>query len=93
MILAISYICLTETFPANPEPPDVRLDSDGAACDPLSIPAHRRSRCETGGVRVVNVNVRSGLMVMVVGVGVVGFMCAVRALLRMNARKATYCFS
>jgi hypothetical protein len=35
LILAISYICLTETFPANPaEAPavfDILVDSDGAA--------------------------------------------------------------
>lgn len=90
LIFAISYICLTETLPENPELPGVRLDNDGAACDPFSIPAHRRSRCETGGVRVVNVNVRSGLMVMVVGVGVVGFRCAVRALLRLHKSKSGY---
>ena len=46
--------------------------------------AHCLRRCDTGGVRVVKVNVLSGLMVIVVGVGVVGLRCAVRALLPGN---------
>jgi hypothetical protein len=48
LILAISYICLTETFPANPaDAPavfDILVDSDGAACEPFSMLAHCLSR-------------------------------------------------
>jgi hypothetical protein len=50
-----------------------RIDNDGGVCEPFSMPAQCRRRCETGGVRMVNENVRSGLIVIVVGVGVVGF--------------------
>jgi hypothetical protein len=42
-------------------------------------------RWETGGVRKVKEKVRSGLMVIWVGVGVLGVRCAVRALLRGSA--------
>lgn len=41
--------------------------------DPLVIEAAVRSRWATGGVRKEKVNVRSGLMVMLVGTGTVGF--------------------
>lgn len=52
---------------------------------PLSMLAAALSRWETGGVRKVKEKVRSGLMVIWVGVGVLGVRCAVRALLRGSA--------
>lgn len=54
---------------------------DGGVMDPLEMPAAARRRWETGGVRVVKVKVRSGLMVMVVGMGTLGLKWPVLALL------------
>lgn len=51
------------------------------APEPFSIPAAFFRRNETGGVRIENENVRSGLIVIDVGVGTDGWRCAVRALL------------
>lgn len=52
--------------------------------DPFSILAAFLSRYETGGVRKVKEKVRSGLMVMSVGIGRSGLKCAVRALLEVG---------
>ena len=70
--LAISYTCLTLSEPAlTPAGP--------AAPAPVSIPAACLIRYDVGGVLVTQVNVRSGWIVMMTGVGVPGRRCAVRA--------------
>lgn len=63
LTLAISYTCLRETSPTMSEP---------AAPDPFSIFAAFFSRYDTGGVLNVKENVRSGLIVINVGIGTSG---------------------
>ena len=71
LIFAISYTCL-------------RLKVATTSCPgfpvPFSIPAAFLRKYEVGGVFVMKVNVRSGWMVIRVGMGTPGSMCAVRAL-------------
>lgn len=45
---------------------------EGGVIEPLGMEAAARRRWETGGVRVVKEKVRSGLMVIVVGMGTLG---------------------
>lgn len=82
LTLAISYTCLSETSPTM---------SDPGAPEPLSIFAAFFSRYDTGGVLNVKLNVRSGLIVMSVGIGTSGLKCAVRALLRLAQTQARRC--
>lgn len=71
LIFAISKICFRDIVPATSVP---------AFPLPLVIPAARLSSKEVGGVLIVKENVRSGLTVTKVGVGIPGSRCAVLAL-------------
>jgi hypothetical protein len=58
-----------------------RAEPDGADAEPFATPADSFRRCATGVDRVVKENVRSGLIVIRVGVGVNGVRWPVLALL------------
>jgi len=71
LIFAISYTCLRLTVPTVSWP---------GLPVPFSIPAAFLRKYDTAGVFVTKVKDRSGWMVITVGIGIPGEMCAVRAL-------------